>query len=108
MSDNDKAEKSAETSSESGSHSTPARSGESQPENSGRVVLLVKGEMLAAITLIHTPQHNIVASRDPRCAAPSMRSFADPKHARAIFLRTVCTSCEHGWRLFYAGPPLNG
>lgn len=108
MRDNDEADKSAEASSESGDYITPAPSEKSQPGDSRRVVLLVRGEMFAAISLTHTPQHNVVASRDPRCAAPSIRSFANPKHARAIFLRTVRASCQHGWRVFYAGPPLNG
>lgn len=73
-----------------------------------RAVLLVKDAGVAIITLTHTPRESIIASRDPRCSAPSIRSFTDSQYARSIFLRTVRSSERHGWRVFYDGPPLEG
>lgn len=73
-----------------------------------RVVLLVKDAGIATITLTHAPRESIIACRDPRCSAPSIRSFTDPQYARSIFLRTVRSGERHGWRVFYDGPPLEG
>lgn len=73
-----------------------------------RVALLVKGDLLAAITLTHAPEHVTVASRDPRCVAPTLRQFSDPQLARSIFRRTVSASERGGWRVFYLGQPLRG
>jgi len=71
-------------------------------------VLLVKEAGIAIITLTHAPRESLIASRDPRCSAPSIRSFTDPQFARSIFLHTVHSSERHGWRIIYDGPPLEG
>lgn len=73
-----------------------------------RVVLLAKDTLIAIITLTHAPRESIIACRDPRCSAPSVRSFTDPQYARSIFLRTVRSGERRGWRVFYDGPPLEG
>ena len=73
-----------------------------------RVVLLIKDTLIAIITLTHTPRESVIACRDPRCSAPSVRSFADPQYACSIFHRTVRSGERRGWRVFYDGPPLEG
>lgn len=73
-----------------------------------RVVLLIKDAGVAIITLTHAPRESVIACRDPRCSAPSVRSFTDPQYACSVFLRTVRSSEGRGWRVFYDGPPLEG
>jgi hypothetical protein len=72
-------------------------------------VLLTKDDAgVAIITLTYTPRESIIACRDPRCSAPTVRSFTEPQYACSVFLRTVRSSERRGWRVFYDGPPLEG
>ena len=73
-----------------------------------RAVLLTKDAGVAIITLTHTPRESIITCRDPRCSAPTVRSFTDPQYACSVFLRTVRSSEGRGWRVLYDGPPLEG
>ena len=86
----------------------PPRPSVGKPENLKRTALLVKGEMLAVISLTHSPQANTVGCLDPRRRSTIVQSFSDPARARATFRQAIRTSEERGWRVFYLGVPLLG
>jgi hypothetical protein len=86
---------------------SPRRSDE-QPETFKRVALLVKGELLAVISLTRSPRANTVGCLDPRLRSTTVQSFSDPKRASATFHQAIRKSEERGWRVFYLGTPLLG
>ena len=79
-----------------------------RPENLKRTALLVKGELLAVISLTRSPQANTVGCLDPRRRSAIVQSFSDPARASATFRQAIRTSEERGWRVFYLGAPLLG
>ena len=73
-----------------------------------RTALLVKGQLLAVISLTCSPQANAVGCLDPRRRSAVVQSFSDPVRAGATFRQAVRRSEERGWRVFYLGAPLHG
>ena len=86
----------------------PPRPSSAQPETFRRAALLVKGEMLAVISLTRSPHANTVGCLDPRLRSTSVQSFSDPERASDTFHRAISKSEGSGWRVFYLGAPLLG
>ena len=86
----------------------PPRAAGRRPESHRLVALLVKGEMLAVISLARSPQANSVGCLDPRRRTTTVQSFSDPGRAGEVFRQAVKASERRGWCVFYLGTPVNG
>jgi hypothetical protein len=86
----------------------PPRPSVGRPENLKRTALLVKGQLLAVISLTCSPQANSVGCLDPRRRSAIVQSYSDPARAGATFHQVIRTSEKRGWRVFYLGVPMYG
>jgi hypothetical protein len=74
-----------------------------------RVALMSKNEVIALIGVITDTEGGVLTRVDPRATPPVSTSRCDtPAHARRLFNRSLKSSIENGWQIFYDGVPLEG
>ena len=73
-----------------------------------RTAVMLKGDMLALISLKTTDSGGQIVRYDPRETLPSARRYDDNEEAAQWFRRSLSTSLKNGWSIVYDGKPLFG
>jgi len=74
-----------------------------------RVALMSKNEVIALIGIITDTDGGVLTRVDPRATPPIATSRCDtPARAQRLFNRSLRTSIDNGWQIFYDGVPLEG